>query len=345
MSEEKRDPRDILAREKLFTLRPRPLEQWLWKARLPASAQRVFWLHWQESMRTGWCSSIPLKRVAKLCLLDISTVSRAYQVLCKLGLLRREDPGRDPSKPFEQAVAITEIRIPQELTKELPRHPNRGPAKAGGAKASPESQMALPPLAPDSSEKPTSTVASADPFPGMGGRERMRALAALREQLSPAERGRYDEAVKAALPTMRFDNETLVSPDQQALILRILRQLASAPALPATQTVPDAAQVRPPTRRTLSLFEAARLRQGIQQTIGNGKDSAELLRQVVWSIEHGALRRFERQHAIAIALKKIRERAWTRPHRMPPNWYRELLSEDPAPPLLNSAAPEYRRSA
>lgn len=173
----------------------------------------------------------------------------------------------------------------------------------------------------------------------------MRALAALREQLSPAERGRYDEAVKAALPTMRFDNETLVSPDQQALILRILRQLASAPALPATQTVPDAAQVRPPTRRTLSLFEAARLRQGIQQTIGNGKDSAELLRQVVWSIEHGALRRFERQHAIAIALKKIRERAWTRPHRMPPNWYRELLSEDPAPPLLNSAAPEYRRSA
>jgi len=45
-----------------------------------------------------------------------------------------------------------------------------------------------------------------------------------------------------------------------------------------------------------------------------------LLRQVVWSIEAGALRRFSAPHAINIALKKIREGSWTRPHRMPPNW-------------------------
>jgi hypothetical protein len=53
------------------------------------------------------------------------------------------------------------------------------------------------------------------------------------------------------------------------------------------------------------------------------------MRQVVWSVEAGALRRFETRHALHIALKKIREGRWTRPHRMPPNWAR-ALSQPPA---------------
>jgi hypothetical protein len=48
------------------------------------------------------------------------------------------------------------------------------------------------------------------------------------------------------------------------------------------------------------------------------------LREVVWSIEEGALRRFQTLHAIRIAMKKIREGVWTRPNRMPPNWARGL---------------------
>jgi len=40
-------------------------------------------------------------------------------------LIRREDPGRDPSNPFCQATAITEVRLPREFITELARSPNR----------------------------------------------------------------------------------------------------------------------------------------------------------------------------------------------------------------------------
>lgn len=63
-------------------------------------------------MKAGdWCSQVPLKLVASMCCVDPSTVTRAYQVLKKLDLIRREDPGRDHGNPFQQATAITEVRI------------------------------------------------------------------------------------------------------------------------------------------------------------------------------------------------------------------------------------------
>src|ERR1019366_819217 len=119
------DPRDRLVREKYFSLRPKPLERWLWQQGLPQAAERVFWLHWEEGMRNrDWCSQVPLKRVASLCCIDPSTVPRAYQLLKTLSLIRREDPGRDPVNPFQQATAVTEVRIPRELLTELSRSPN-----------------------------------------------------------------------------------------------------------------------------------------------------------------------------------------------------------------------------
>ena len=78
-----------------------------------------------------------------------------------------------------------------------------------------------------------------------------------------------------------------------------------------------------PAARALSVFELARLRRDVQATAPVA-DAGELLRQVVWSIEEGSLRRFSPSHAIHIALKKIREGAWTRPNRMPPQWVRAL---------------------
>src|ERR1700722_11965936 len=107
------DPRHRLVREKYFSLRPRPLERWLWTQGVPPAAERVFWLHWQEGMQRGdWCSEVPLRRVASECCVDLSTVTKAYQLLARLGCLRRTDPGRDPANPFAQAVAVTEVRMP-----------------------------------------------------------------------------------------------------------------------------------------------------------------------------------------------------------------------------------------
>ena len=54
------------------SLRPQPLEQWLWRKDVPPSAERVFWLHWQERMRNrDWWSCIALKHVASQCSLGV----------------------------------------------------------------------------------------------------------------------------------------------------------------------------------------------------------------------------------------------------------------------------------
>src|SRR5271170_697922 len=116
------DPRSALVKTKYFSLHPKPLERYLWRQSLPPAAERVFWLHWEAGMQNGdWCSEIPLKRVALECCVDPSTVTRAYQLLKALGLIRRQDPGN----PFQQATAITEVRLPREFVSELSRSPNR----------------------------------------------------------------------------------------------------------------------------------------------------------------------------------------------------------------------------
>jgi hypothetical protein len=65
----------------------------------------------------------------------------------------------------------------------------------------------------------------------------------------------------------------------------------------------------------------ARARHKLLQLVA-APSATELWRQVVWSVEEGALRRFEPSLALNIAVKKVREGIWTRPNRMPPNWAR-----------------------
>jgi hypothetical protein len=306
------DPRDRLVREKYFCVRPRPLERWLWSKRIPSSAERVFWLHWQEGMQRGdWCSEIPLSRVARECALDTSTVTRAYQLLIRLGCLRRTDPGRDPANPFQQATAVTEVRVPRELLTELERHPNRRPS----AEADPRKQgRAVTP--PESPSPEAGTPASPDPFPGLTGRERARALSQLTDQLSDTERHAYQQALRMHLPRMDFDPQSKLSDDART---RILGALAALAAVPSDTCARPATAPATRTPRKLSLFELARLNRELQSATSHAS-APELMRQVTWSIELGALKRFDTRHALHIALKKIREGLWTRPHRMPPNW-------------------------
>src|SRR4051812_42458604 len=147
--ENSNDPRDVLVRQKFFSIRPKPLEHWLWGASISPSAERVFWIHWEAGHRNGtWCSSIPLRQVARESRLDVSTVTRAYQQLSQCGLIRRQDPGRDPRNPFMQATAITEVRLPRELLCELGRHPNRRAANDKVSEAVPVHAAAAPQAAP-----------------------------------------------------------------------------------------------------------------------------------------------------------------------------------------------------
>jgi hypothetical protein len=308
------DPREILVRRKYFSLRPQPLEQWIWKQGIAPSAERVFWLHWQEGMRNrDWCSSIPLRRVAVLCSLDVSSVTRAYQALIKLGLIRREDPGRDPSKPFEQSVAVTEVRVPRELLCELTRHPDR---RFNDRVETAGSQSPSPDLKPI--EAIASTQIRRDPFVGKSSRERQREMGELLNRLSAKERSRYHEAFRTRQPHLEFDPQTTVDAQGRGSLLRLLELAAAAPA---AQGGPPASP-RPTASagpRKLNVLELARLRRDLCMISGSER-SHELLRQVVWAVEQGALARFTPLHAMRIAVKKIREGAWTRPNRMPPNW-------------------------
>lgn len=304
------DPRDRLVREKYFTLRPKPLERWLWQQGLPQAAERVFWLHWEEGQRSGdWCSEVPLKRVASLCCVDPSTVTRAYQVLKALGLIRRECAGRDPDNPFQQATAITEVRIPRELLVELARSPNRNYTPRSKTESGGAGRPTSPPVSTPSAVKE----------PPRPTRQQTQALWA---KLSAAERSRYFNASRDGLAALEFDPDTQLNPEERGRLLMQLQQLVEV----RVQTPPSNPSMQDPRKvyagpRRLSALELARTRKRVSETV-SGPHAVDVLRQVVWAVEEGALRRFEMPMAVNIALKKIREGSWTRPNRMPPNWSR-----------------------
>ncbi len=304
-------------REKFFSMRPKPLERWIWQRGLPPAAERVFWLHWEEGLkRRDWCSELPLKVVARECCIDVSTVTRAYQLLKAEGLLRREDPGRDADQPFQQAIAITEVRIPRAVLVELSRAPDR-PGRAGAQ----TSATAAPGQAPQAARvepvpEPAAPATRMNPSGSMSRAE----SAALMSRLSDAERAAFFVASRDRREGMDFDATTRLRPEEQARVLALLRRIGAGDgAVAHTPAAPAPGMAKPLSPRRLSPLEAARLRRQVIDRAG-AAGGAELFRQVLWSVEEGALRKFELPLASNIALKKIREGIWSRPHRMPPNW-------------------------
>jgi hypothetical protein len=320
------DPRSALVKTKYFSLHPKPLERWLWKQALPPAAERVFWLHWEAGMQRGdWCSEIPLKRVAVECCVDPSTVTRAYQVLKALGLIRREDPGRDPNNPFCQATAVTEVRLPRDLLVELDRHPSRQ-ARPSLTVTEPASQgPSAQPTTPAAPVEPNTPLAAKpqDPFLGLRAAERRRALSELEHAMSAAEQHAYREALRTHSPHMSFDDDSKVCAEARGRLLQFLSVVAAQPRNEPPISTPMAPKSAHPRPRKLSVFELARLNRDIQK-LTTCAAAPDLVRQVIWSIEEGALQRFAIPHAIHIAIKKLREGSWTRPNRMPPNWMRSI---------------------
>ena len=232
------DPRVRLVREKYFSVRPKPLERWLWTKNVPASAERVFWLHWQEGqLRGDWCSEIPLRRVARECDLDVSTVTRAYQCLVRLGCIRRTDPGRDPANPFQQATAVTEVRIPAELLQGLHRYPNRKhptelqqvtePGRAHNQAPSVEHESDPTAAATTTAQACECTPKPASPLTALTGRDRAKALAEITTLLSATERDAYHTALRLHRPAMPFDSDTKVSAEKRAFLQEALATLAA----------------------------------------------------------------------------------------------------------------------
>jgi site-specific DNA-cytosine methylase len=271
--------------------------------------------------RGDWCSELSLRQVARECCVDPSTVTRAYQVLKGRGLVRREDPGRDPANPFAQAIAITEVRVPRELLIELGRAPNR-PLSAHRPSR-------------EAAERPATAVRNSESLLENASQRPLQApiapasrlsraeSAALMRKLSERERSAFFVASRDRRTAMPFDEQTALIPTERGQILTLLAQLSAATPGTSGRTASPARAV-PATfakPRCLSPLEAARLRKSILDLVPLASGN-EVFRQVLWSVEEGALRRFEPRLAANIALKKIREGAWSRPNRMPPNWLR-----------------------
>jgi hypothetical protein len=323
-----RDPRQVLVRDKYFTLKPKPLERWLWQQGLPQAAERVFWLHWEEGMRRGdWCSELSLKQVARECCIDTSTVTRAYQVLKGLDLIRREDPGRDLSNPFQQAIAITEVRVPRDLLVNLVHAPNRPQRPRADAQGPGEPIVRagdiIRPQDPIAAQK--GSPAAAPPRARLSREE----SAAFLRKLSDTERAGFFLASRDRRTSMAFDENTALGPEERGRVLEILTQISAETPTAAKQPRRASMAAAPKDfakPRKLSPLESARLRKRIGELVTSAA-GAEVFRQVLWSVEEGALRRFDARLAANIALKKIREGAWTRPNRMPPNWLRRAAPE------------------
>jgi hypothetical protein len=301
------DPRTALVRDKYFSMRPKPLERWLWSQKLASSAERVFWYHWDEGQKNGtWCSQIPIRVVARETCLDAATVSRAYQVLRTAGVLKRQDPGRDERNPFQQATALTEVFVPRELLNRLAAEPNR---RVGQGRKAPTSQTtAQQPATIVSPDRPTGPAT-----PALTRHE----YEAIFRKLSDAERQMFYVEQRARTTRMVFDADTRLTQEEQAHVRQTLELLASAKP---TASSPTSSRAEPAKPRRLSVLHLAELRLRVTRAKGEGdaRGVSELVREIAWSVEEGSLARFERAHAIAIACKKLREGAWKTPFSMPP---------------------------
>ena len=303
--ENARDPRVTLMRDKYFTMRPKPLERWVWQQGLPASAERVFWYHWDLGAQNGtWCSQVPLRLVARDCCLDPATITRAYQLLKRHGLLRREDPGRDPRNPFQQATALTEVRVPKDVVIGLPREPNR---RAGCPAAPPATAVAA-----GATVEAASTAGGPTP-----SREESRRIFA---KLSARERTQFSAASSHRRTTLEFDPDTSLAATERAHVLATLESLARARPEPARVIRPTVGHRQGPRR--LTALEVLKIDKGLR-TLASARAEAPpatVLGEVVFAAEEGALAKFPVPLALNIALKKIREGTWSSPSRMPPDW-------------------------
>ena len=122
---------------------------------------------------------------------------------------------------------------------------------------------------------------------------------------------------------MVFDPDSRLGEAEQAHVCSTLESLARAQptAAPAVATSGRAVPKAAPRAR-LSVLQLAALRARILKSKGEGdsRDVNELVREVAWSVEEGALAKFEPALALSIACKKIREQAWSTPRRMPVDW-------------------------
>jgi hypothetical protein len=328
-SPDHRDPRRLACESKHFSIRPVPIDQYLVRLRLPLIAYHAFWLHWDIGKRNGnFLSEITLSEVATRLGCDESSVTRAYQRLRQEGLLRRQSPGRDPADPHREPTAITEVTLPSELLKQILSAPDRRQRAAidgQSTQSTVHTVVAIPASADTRTEQTTAagdSEAAAWVRPHGALRIALRALS----RMSPQERRRYEAFRERKIDALEWDPDTALTPEECEVTLMTLRQARLTPVQtprPSTPALRPSIAVQGPRR--LSSFTQAQIRSRLVQYMALKKVPIRLL-EITWAIETGSLRKHPVLLAINIALKKVRERLWTRPYRMPPHFQLQTIA-------------------
>lgn len=330
------DARRLLCERKYFGLRPQPLEQYLYAMNLSQCAERVFWLHWDAGYRRGdFTSEVPLSEVARRVKANTSSVTRAYQALKRLGLIRRQDPGRDPSKPFCQATAVTEVLLPREAIRDLLGSPDRLAAAGRDAVTTAKNEhvdarTSHPPHAVAKEQEASNDVSDAaqahlDALRAkFSGRASEKVFAKLtgdeRSELFAAQRLSQAGQLSAWHPA----SNTKLDADEVLWLQDFLTRYANdAQQRPVAVAQPKNPAATKPGTRLISTFTLAYLRKQISKHVA-GSEVDQRFREIVWAVEEGSLAKFEPRFAVNIAVKKLKEGVWTRPNRMPPNWRRAV---------------------
>jgi len=327
------DPVDLrhwASETKHFYIRPAPIDRYLTRLRLPFLAYQVFWYHWDIGKRNGnFLSEVPISEVAKELGCDDSSVTRAYQRLKAEGLIRRQDPGRDPENPYRQATAITEVLLPPAALKLLRgapnrrlRHPSLPVAEQGNCTTSAEAT-------PGTSGAATclnSNTLVQDPEAASWSRPpgAMQIACRALSKMSIAEKTRYIAFREGKATALEWDPDTALSIEERHITSMTLRQARLSQSRPPSEPRPTLTR-KPPAPRKLDTLRIAALRHKLTQLL-ELKHVPDRLQEITWAVERGALAKHDLPLAVNIALKKVREGQWTRPYRMPPHFQLRVLS-------------------
>jgi len=119
---------------------------------------------------------------------------------------------------------------------------------------------------------------------------------------------------------MRFDTESALTPNEQTELARVLAEKRLERLAPAVDATPRVTPCQPHSPRPAVAFQknvedaGAFARRVLQREFP--QDAERLCHEIIWSITHGALARITKpvSELWGIAVRKVRQGAWTTPH-------------------------------
>lgn len=314
------DVRTTLSAEKHYINMPMPLFLYLSSLDITKAQESIFWIHWGEGqIRGDWTSQIPIKTVATRLSLSERSVKRGYQVLVKLGLLRRVGQGRSVRDPMKAAVTKTEVLIPETVADELLAAPNR--AAAYSAPPCTKTESDLESTTSDNTELQLGNVerpdaAKAQPcYVSIDDPEAGASFHRLGSQKSRRDISEWKDA-----PELRTAPLGLTDFLEWALTgggAGLFTDRYEAMRVYAAHVC----HLKFPKRRSLYPGYVYKLRRDLSEKLNYyGEELHRLWNEIVWEMQSGDFADMPAPKARNIIMKSIRMNKWRKPYGMPEDW-------------------------